>query len=605
MEPSGGSTPPESQKFTVRDQAMTVDEVVHFLLSHRDDSDLQRRVLEVFGEQLVHFSSQTSLPGLPMALETSDGEQSHHVTLLVPETRQTPRIERVPSVSLETAEVALKEGCEPLFRKIRSLVPANRTAFTIHFEGLTYTPEVVPDQEAQIPSVGSKLQSLLCFLLCRRPERVPREVLHGLTGTLWPHTSTLLLGAPRSGKSSLMKVLCGRAQEGRHVRVTGTVTYNGVPRERVLLTKVCGYISQRDEHYPSLTVRETVRFARDCMICLAREVEHTPPEQHNPELVDQLRRIHNINDELMLKILGISHVGDTVVGSEMLRGISGGQKRRLTSGEVLVAKQRVVFADEITTGLDSATAFEVCKALTAECRLMGRTLMISLLQPSPEVFGLFDHVMLLCKGHIIYYGPVNNAVPYFDALGYRRPREMEPPDFLQLITTDSRVQFVSSEAREAPKTPELLAAAYRSSDVFRQMSAVPPMESTEMKLLPKNYLERRLVQKFPYPYVHYLKVVLIRQARLLVRNRSYIVARLVQVTATGLLAGTLFFNLDKQQYQTHYGLMFNAVLSVSLSNSAAIPSMVNARKVLYKQLDSAFFPPSVYALANILVQIPM
>lgn len=100
----------------------------------------------------------------------------------------------------------------------------------------------------------------------------------------------------------------------------------------------------------------------------------------------------------MKQILGLDICKDTIVGDDMMRGISGGQKKRVTTGEMIVGPTKTLFMDEISTGLDSSTTFQIVKCLQQIVHLTEATVLISLLQPAPETFDLFDDIILLSEG---------------------------------------------------------------------------------------------------------------------------------------------------------------------------------------------------------------
>ncbi|KAI3990651.1 hypothetical protein MKX01_022951 [Papaver californicum] len=124
------------------------------------------------------------------------------------------------------------------------------------------------------------------------------------------------------------------------------------------------------------------------------------------------------------------------VGNEMIRRISGGEKKRLTTGEMLVGPTKVFFMDEISTGLDSSTTFQLAKYLKQMVRIFDVTMMISLLQPAPETFELFDDIILLSEGQIIYHGPREKILKFFEHMGFKCPEREGVADFLQEVTSN-------------------------------------------------------------------------------------------------------------------------------------------------------------------------
>eukprot|EP00906_Rhabdomonas_costata_P025472 RCo036412 len=305
---------------------------------------------------------------------------------------------------------------------------------------------MVEDYTDFIDSFGQRLLSTVWFW--RKWRNVPREILHDLTGTIRPGKATLILGPPKSGKSSLMQVLSGRVSPSFRSLLTGTVTYNGVPRAQVLLPKVAAYLPPQDLHIPQLTVRETVEFAFAAVFGV--DQLKAPPD--TTEALEALLRVWRLAVEIQLTLMGIDHVGDVIVGNDSVRGISWGQRRAVTSAELLVNRYPLVFADEISTGQDTKTTIELCSSLVTYAHAMNATVAVVLLQPPPEVYELFDDLIMMAKGHIVYQGPAREAVPYFTRLGYHFPKATEEIDFLQEVTSDEGQRFLSADARESTFT---------------------------------------------------------------------------------------------------------------------------------------------------------
>lgn len=149
---------------------------------------------------------------------------------------------------------------------------------------------------------------------------------------------------------------------------------------------------------------------------------------------------------IILNLLGLGNVLDTFVGDETLRGVSGGEKKRVTTAEVMVGPQWAIFMDEISTGLDSATTYSVVQSLRNACHAFERTIVISLLQPAPEVMDLFDDLLLLTDGKVIYHGPVQEALPFFARLGFDCPTRKDPGSFLQEVTSPVGQRLYASTA---------------------------------------------------------------------------------------------------------------------------------------------------------------
>lgn len=135
----------------------------------------------------------------------------------------------------------------------------------------------------------------------------------------------------------------------------------------------------------------------------------------------------------MQQILGLEICADTMVGDRMIRGISGGQRKRVTTGEMLVGPAKAFFMDEISTGLDSSTTFQVVNSIRQFVHILNGTCVISLLQPEPETFDLFDDIILISEGQVVYQGPRQNVLQFFESMGFQCPERKGVADFLQEV----------------------------------------------------------------------------------------------------------------------------------------------------------------------------
>jgi ABC-type multidrug transport system ATPase subunit len=229
------------------------------------------------------------------------------------------------------------------------------------------------------------------------------------------------------------------------------------------------YIDQLDKHAPRLTVEETFAFACRCKDPGFRE--HLLSFR-NGQLSIAAKR--NPNDDvpfvnLILSALGLAHVKDTFVGDASVRGVSGGQRRRVTVGEMLGARASVLCGDEISTGLDAASTYDMVQVLVHFNRVLNLSRVISLLQPSPETVSLFDEVIVMAEGMILYAGPVREVEAYFAEIGFRCPQFVDVADFLQLISSGDGAPMYdppSPKNESPPAAPTLsdLANMFRQSE---------------------------------------------------------------------------------------------------------------------------------------------
>lgn len=234
-------------------------------------------------------------------------------------------------------------------------------------------------------------------------------LIRDATGAVSPNTMTALMGPSGAGKSTLLDLLAGRKTTGT---VEGQILFNGVPRTPSL-KRTIGYVEQTDMLLGTVTVRELLMYTARFKL---------PATLRKAELQ---RRVQEVIEELDL-----GSCADSTIGTAQVRGISGGQAKRVNIGIELITQPRVLFLDEPTTGLDSATAHDVM-SICRQIANRGRTLLVTIHQPSTDVFLLFNRLLLLVKGEIVYFDDAQSAVGYFERLGFRRnARDMNPAEFI-------------------------------------------------------------------------------------------------------------------------------------------------------------------------------
>ncbi|PWA37118.1 pigment precursor permease [Artemisia annua] len=268
-------------------------------------------------------------------------------------------------------------------------------------------------------------------------------ILDDVSGIVKPSRMTLLLGPPSSGKTTLLLALAGKL--AKELKSSGKVTYNGHELHEFVPERTSAYISQNDVHIGEMTVRETLAFSARCqgigsryeMLAELSRREKDANIKPDPDIDIYMKAAATEGQEASvvtdytLKLLGLDICADTMVGDQMIRGISGGQKKRVTTGEMIVGPSKVLLMDEISTGLDSSTTFQIVKSLKQFLHILEGTAVISLLQPAPETYDLFDDIILLTDGKIVYQGPRDNVLEFFESMGFKCPERKGVADFLQ------------------------------------------------------------------------------------------------------------------------------------------------------------------------------
>ncbi|CAN6321859.1 unnamed protein product [Urochloa humidicola] len=348
-------------------------------------------------------------------------------------------------------ERLFQDDSERFLRRLRDrvdMVGIELPTIEVRYEQLTVEADVIAAGRA-LPTLWNAVTNSIEGLIGRFGSSNKRNItiLKNVNGNLKPSRMTLLLGPPSSGKSTLMRALTGKLE--KNLKVSGSITYCGHPISEFYPERTSAYVGQYDLHNAEMTVRETLDFSRRCLGIGARyemlaelaRRERDAGIKPDPEIDAFMKATAvqgqetNIVTDVTLKVLGLDICADIIIGDEMIRGISGGQKKRVTTGEMLTGPARALFMDEISTGLDSSITFQIVKFMRQLVHVMNETVLISLLQPPPETYNLFDDIILLSEGYIVYHGPRDNILEFFESAGFRCPERKGVADFLQEVTS--------------------------------------------------------------------------------------------------------------------------------------------------------------------------
>ncbi|KAJ0393456.1 hypothetical protein P43SY_002930 [Pythium insidiosum] len=438
-----------------------------------------------------------------------------------------------------------------------------------------------------------------------------KAILNNVSGVFKAGTITLVLGQPGSGKSSLMKILSGRFPVDKDVKVTGDITFNGRSRQEILprLPQFVAYVDQHDKHLPMMTVQETIDFAYACngggtLTDFERQFLMQGSDTENNEAITTAEAVTKAMPQIVLNLLGLNGCKDTVVGDAMVRGISGGQRKRVTTGEMMFGKKNVLIMDEISTGLDSAATYDIVNSFRAIAKSLGKTVVISLLQPSPEVFDLFDEVLLLNEGEVMYHGPRDEVKSYFAGLGLICPPRRDLADFLLDLGSPAQKQYYDPGRTGIPMEPAKFAEAFRQTAFFQtQEAALNAPSDVYFSKDSQAYLDNR--SAFRQPYFPSLWTQFWREILMIRRNKGFLVARAGMVVIMGLLNGFTFYDIDPRSAQVAMGTLFGAVLFLSMGQVPALPTFFAGRDVFYKQRGANFMRSSAYVLSFVMSRVPM
>uniref|UniRef100_A0A673X818 Broad substrate specificity ATP-binding cassette transporter ABCG2 n=1 Tax=Salmo trutta TaxID=8032 RepID=A0A673X818_SALTR len=412
--------------------------------------------------------------------------------------------------------------------------------------------------------------------LCKR-KNTAREILVDLNGIMRPGLNAIL-GPTGSGKSSFLDVLAARKDPSG---LSGEVLIDGVPQPPNFKC-LSGYVVQDDVVMGTLTVRENLRFSAALRL---------------PRSVPQKEKEARVND--LITELGLTKVADAKVGTEMMRGISGGERKRTNIGMELIIDPSVLFLDEPTTGLDASTANSVLLLLKRMAN-QGRTIIMSIHQPRYSIYRLFDSLTLLVSGKQVYHG------------SYRCCAHNNPADFfLDVINGDSTataMNKIQGEVKEQGNhgsrqtIEERLVEEYRNCSYFRDTQV-----ELERITQGKQYTTKPTSRSITYnsSFFTQLHWVLGRTLRNLALNPQTSVAQLGVTIFLALIVGAIFFGVkdDQSGIQNRIGALFFITTNQCFSTLSAAELFITERKLFVHEYISGYYRVSVYFLSKILSDI--
>lgn len=463
-------------------------------------------------------------------------------------------------------------------------------------------------------------ESLLATIGIKLSKRTKLTIIKDISGIVKPSRMVLLLGPPSSGKTTLLLALAGKLDPDLEVK--GEITYNGHKMKEFVPKKTSAYISQNDVHVGEMTVKETLDFSARCQgvgsryellsELARREKEAGIFPEAEVDLFMKAVAMEGVENSLItdytLRILGLDICSDTVVGDDMLRGISGGQKKRVTTGEMIVGPTKTLFMDEISTGLDSSTTFQIVKCLQQIVHLTDATVVISLLQPAPETFDLFDDIFLISEGHMIYQGPREHVLEFFESCGFRCPERKGTADFLQEVTSKKdQEQYWADKSK-----PYRYIKVTEFANSFKRFHVGLRLENELSVPFDKssNHKAALVYTKNSVPAMKILRASFDKEWLLIKRNSFVYIFKTAQIIIIAFIAATVFLRTElHQNNETDAGLYIGSLLFAMINNMfngfAELALTIVRLPVFYKQRDLLFYPAWAYTLPTFLLRVPI
>jgi ABC-type multidrug transport system ATPase subunit len=392
-----------------------------------------------------------------------------------------------------------------------------------------------------------------------------KVLLDDVSGSISESGLYALMGPSGLGKTTLLNCLAFRSKPASST-LTGDIYINDEEATLNKIKQLSSYVEQEDSLIGSLRVLETIDYSAKFA-----GIDAT----HRKALVEKT-----------IKSLGLTGQLNVRVGTPIQKGISGGQKRRVSIASQMITSPSILFLDEPTSGLDSVASREVISTIKQVAKEENMIVICSIHQPSTYTFELFDKVMFLSKGKTVYNGKVQDVVKYFDTVGYPMPAYMNPAEYvLDLINTD----FAGNEA-----ILDDLVAKWRSN------------EQDHHELLK---LEAASIELTAFSTTNEVKNIGTLISRSLVKASRDILTyyvRLVMYLGLAILMGTVWLRLgsDQRNIQPFINAIFFSGAFMSFMSVAYIPSYLEDYSSYKKERLNGLYGPFAFCLSNFLVGLP-
>lgn len=405
--------------------------------------------------------------------------------------------------------------------------------------------------------------SILSHLL-HKP-KLPIHILKSVSFEARDSEILAVVGPSGTGKSSLLRIISGRVRDQDFDPKSITVNCHQIKRP-AQLRKICGFVAQEDNLLPLLTVKETLMFSANFRL---KGMSHKEKED----------RVESLMDEL-----GLTHVAGSFVGDEENRGISGGERKRVSIGVDMIHNPSILLLDEPTSGLDSTSALQVIELLASMAKARQRTVVLSIHQPSYRILQYISKFLILSRGSVVHYGSLELLEETINNLGYQIPTQLNAIEFAMEImhpledSYSNNNNFLPS-AEDAEQFPDLRCEKF--GGVEHQQHAFILILYEIMALCSRFW-------------------------KIIYRTKQLLLARTMQALVGGFGLGSVYVRVRKDEAGVAERLgLFAFSLSFLLSSTVeALPIYLQERRVLMKEASREAYRISSYLIANTIVFLP-
>ncbi|KFY22989.1 hypothetical protein V493_06176 [Pseudogymnoascus sp. VKM F-4281 (FW-2241)] len=432
-----------------------------------------------------------------------------------------------------------------------------------------------------------------------------KTILDNSHGCVKPGEMLLVLGRPGSGCTTLLKILANR--RAGYSSCIGDVRYGSMDAKEA--EQYHGQIVMNTEEelfFPTLTVGQTMDFATRLKVPFKL-----------PNGVDSSQQSQKERKQFLLESMGIEHTNDTKVGNEFVRGVSGGERKRVSIIETLATNASVFCWDNSTRGLDASSALDYTKAVRALTDNLGIASIVTLYQAGNGIYNLFDKVLVLDGGKQVYYGPTKEARPFMEDCGFVCADGANVADYLTGVTVPTEREIRDGYDNSFPRNATMLRAEYEKSQIQERMVAEFDYPNTaqakawteEFKQAVAEEKHKRLPasSSFTTSFPQQVKACITRQYQIIWGDKATFLIKQICTLAQALIAGSLFYNAPNNSGGLFIksGALFFSLLYNSLMAMSEVTDSFSGRPVLIKHKQFAYFHPAAFCIAQIAADIPV
>lgn len=400
------------------------------------------------------------------------------------------------------------------------------------------------------------------------------NILKGVSGFANPGQLLAIMGSSGSGKTTLLSILSNQVIPNRNVKISGSVKINGEDIKNYDYPSIARYVMQQDILQATMTPREAFKFAALLKVSSDKNIIQ--------ERVDKL--LHDLK---------LAKVADSLIGNEVIKGLSGGEKRRVNIGLELISEPSILILDEPTSGLDCFTAEVVIKLLKKQAK-KGKTIISTIHQPSSSVFNMFDRLILMVNGHFVYQGVASKSRLYFDNIGYQCDEYTNPPDhFMRILNITDRNNLTSEEKEKMDN----YLTAYKAHE-SELLNEIITEDLTNLNKSMRHYIPGLFIE---------LRALLWRSYINSLRNPLLFFVKLAQAIMMGFIVDILFRDLGygRVQVENRKGILFFTTIQFimlgSNSNSMTFPL---ERPMFLKEYKEGLYGTTAFVLSKFLAELP-